>query len=120
MGYLMVLDDNPDERTILADMLALRGFRVATCASSEEAIPKILSDPPDFLLLDLRLHGRSGFDLLLWVRRHAPGLGVIVLTAVRSAEMRREVLALGALACIEKPVNLLRLIGLLDRQSAAA
>jgi len=60
---IFIVDDNESILDILKDMLTLEGYRVETCTKSEEALEKTKANPPDLLILDIRMPGIDGIEL---------------------------------------------------------
>lgn len=78
---ILIVDDEIVERNTLSRILELEGYRVATASSGEEAIELLRSQPFDLMLVDLKMGGMSGMDLLSVAHSEYPSLHVIVLTA---------------------------------------
>lgn len=80
---VMVVDDEPDVREYLAQILRDAGFRVVTAGDGEEALALIRAQPPDFISLDLVMPRMSGHKLLYELRkdRKLARIPVVVVTA---------------------------------------
>src|SRR4030088_2270378 len=91
-AVLVVEDEAAMQQQLRIDLHDL-GYRPAASSSAPEAMELLSRERVAAVLLDLVLdeHEDSGFDLLLWIRQHNPGLPVIVLSAaqVNSAAIRR-------------------------------
>jgi CheY-like chemotaxis protein len=74
---ILIVDDEPSTRYLLAQIFAARGFIVRSAAEGFEALQQIQQSPPDALLSDLNMPGMSGFELLSVVRRLYPQIRVI-------------------------------------------
>ena len=61
---VLVVDDTPHNVKLLADLLAVKGYAVATAVNGEEALAKVASERPDLVLLDVMMPGLSGFETL--------------------------------------------------------
>lgn len=86
----------------------LEGFRVvAECSGARAAVTAILDQPPadgiDLVLLDMTMPDGTGLDVLRHVRARAADVDVIAVTAVRDADVVRQVIALGAAHYLVKP-----------------
>lgn len=105
---ILVVEDDPGFRAGLRDVLEAHGFAVAYAADAVEAREALRDLRPDLVLLDLRLPGGSGDELLREIRAANAGAAVLLMTGY-AAEYRTEVaqsLREGALACLEKPFAL--------------
>jgi CheY-like chemotaxis protein len=80
---ILVVDDEPDVRNFLAVCIEDAGFRVETAADGQEALEKILADPPDLMTLDMVMPRKSGISLMRQLRgmEQFTHLPVIVITA---------------------------------------
>ena len=100
-----IVDDDESLRRSLRNLLASAGFRVETFASAEAFLQSIHKEQTGCLVLDLRMPGMNGFDLL----RHLSGTGsripAIILTAHGDDEARQQSLQAGAVAFLSKPFN---------------
>ena len=79
---VLIVDDEEPVRSALGRFLAQRGYQVRTAGTGEEALELLLQDEADGVLLDVRLPGISGIDLVPQVLEVAPGAAVVMLTAV--------------------------------------
>jgi len=80
---VLVVDDEPNVRDYLAQILRDAGFRVQTAADGDEAMALIRREPPDFISLDLVMPRKSGHKLLYELRkdRALSGIPVLIVTA---------------------------------------
>ena len=81
---LLVVDDEPSIRTLLAQALTRSGYRVQSCAGGLSALSTIRQEIPDILLSDLNMPGMSGFELLAVVRQRFPGIKTIAMSGAYS------------------------------------
>jgi DNA-binding response OmpR family regulator len=100
---ILVVDDVATMRRSLADILRLEGYRVQTAASGEEAILRIKEEIYDLILLDLKMPGMGGIEVLQFTTEYSPDSQVILLTAHGSLESAIEALRLGAQDYLLKP-----------------
>jgi DNA-binding response OmpR family regulator len=91
-GNILVVDDEPIERQTLSDILRLEGYHVAAVATGEAAVDYVRLNPVDLILLDLRMPGMSGLDVIKVVKRTAPEVEIILLTAHGSMDSAIEAL----------------------------
>jgi CheY-like chemotaxis protein len=80
---VLVVDDEPDVRDYLSQILEDAGFNVRTAADGSEALAMIRADPPDFVSLDLVMPKKSGHKLLYELRkdRELSRIPVLIVTA---------------------------------------
>jgi len=103
---IMVIDDDPDLLRGLGIRLISEGYCVTVAATAQAAIDTTLRAQPDLILLDLGLPDDDGLQVLKRLKGiHATaGIPVIVISA-RDCSWEEEVLAAGALAFFQKPVD---------------
>ena len=118
---ILVVDDHEGIRFFLEEMLARDGHQVVAVGSGEAALECIAIQEFDVVLLDLKLTGIGGMQVLSALHQQAPDTVVIVLTGHGSLETAVEALRLGAHDYLFKPLNTVGLresvrTGLLKRQ----
>lgn len=106
---ILVVDDEANIRLMLADTLERDGHSVVTAASGEEALPLLRNHTFDLALLDLKMSGMSGMELLHGLRHQTPDTVVIILTAHASLETAVEALRQGAFDYLFKPCKTIQL-----------
>jgi DNA-binding response OmpR family regulator len=89
---LLVVDDEPVERQTLTDILRLEGHHVAAVANGEAAVDYVRLNPIDLIVLDLRMPGMNGLEVIKVVRRIDADIEIILLTAHGSMESAIEAL----------------------------
>jgi two-component system phosphate regulon response regulator PhoB len=106
-AHVLVVDDEHDITALVAYHLAKSGYRVTTAGTGVAALDAIAAEPPDLVVLDLMLPGRSGYDVLGEIRRREETreIGVVVLTARRDEADRIKGLAGGADDYLTKPFS---------------
>lgn len=102
---LLVVDDDETLRERLARAFRARGFDVRTAADADEAMALVRADSPEMAVIDLRMPGRSGLDLLKEIRAHDPGTRVLVLTGYGSIATAVEATRQGAVGYLPKPAD---------------
>jgi len=104
LGRLLVVDDDPDVRSMLSRLLASEGYEVTEAATGAETLSALPGVRPDLVILDVMLSGEDGFDLLAAIRRSS-NVPVILLTG-RGRESDRVLgLRLGADDYVVKPFS---------------
>ena len=104
-ALVMVVDDQEANVSAVGGLLARDGFDVAPCLSGKEALAGIAADPPDLLLLDMRMPGMDGFDVLDALRANEAtrDLPVIFLTADHERDSLVRAFSSGAVDYVTKP-----------------
>jgi two-component system response regulator PilR (NtrC family) len=103
---ILVVDDEPDLRTLYELTLLREGYHVDTAASVEEARESLSAGPYDLVITDMRLPDGLGIDILTHLRNAAIKTRCMVITAYGSAENAVESLKAGAFDYLTKPVDL--------------
>ena len=103
--YLLV-DDEKEFVQTLSDRLQTRDLNSAIAYDGEEALSFIEKDEPDVMVLDLKMPGINGMDVLRKVKKERPHVEVIILTGHGSEHDRNSAMELGAFAYLEKPVDI--------------
>jgi DNA-binding response OmpR family regulator len=91
-AHILVVDDEPVERQTLTDILKLEGYHVSSVANGEAAVDFVRQNPVDLMVLDLRMPGMSGLDVVKVVGRILPEMEIVLLTAHGSIESAIEAL----------------------------
>jgi adenylate cyclase len=104
---ILVVDDTPRNVKLLADLLAVKGYEVATALSGPEALGKIEREQPDLVLLDVVMPEMSGYEVCRKIREvpETRILPVVMVTALDPAEERVKGIEAGADEFLTKPIN---------------
>ena len=104
---VLVVDDTPHNVKLLADLLVVKGYAVATAATGEEALSKIPAVGPDLVLLDVMMPGMSGYDVCRAIRADAKTalLPVVLVTSLDPNQERLHGIEAGADDFLSKPIN---------------
>jgi two-component system response regulator AtoC len=102
---LLIVDDDEGMRDTLASMLR-REYRVLRAASGEAALQIMEKEDVDLMLLDVRLPGISGFEVLKIARENYPYVEVIVISVIKELDAAIEAMRLGAYHYISKDFDL--------------
>lgn len=101
-ALVMVVDDDPAVRAALACALEVRGFRVESFESAEDALGSPDLQQADCLVTDLRLPGADGFALIEAVRRRRPPMPIFMITTPTRQVCERA--ASAGVVLVEKPL----------------
>lgn len=103
---ILIVDDEESQRRQLAGFLNKQGFNVTTAESGPEAISLCRDKSFEIALVDLKMPGMDGIELLRKLKESSPEIQVIMMTAYGSVETAVEAMKLGAYHYVNKPVNL--------------
>ncbi len=115
---ILLVDDDEDMRNLLADVLGDEGYEVTQAANGAEALVILHRETFAAVLLDKRMPGLSGMDLLPGLRVICPETPVIVITAFGDADTAAEGAEKGAFGLLFKPFRMDELRTILDRALA--
>lgn len=110
MKHILVVDDDKELRTHLAEILRGAGYRIDEASSGSEAASKAAAISYDVVLLDMIMPKGSGADALIEIRRVAPRTKVIMITAFATVENAVEAMKRGACDYISKPFKINELL----------
>jgi diguanylate cyclase (GGDEF)-like protein/PAS domain S-box-containing protein len=107
LGRVLVVDDNENNREILARRLARNGYAVSVADTAKELLERIQAESIDLVLLDIEMPGITGLDALVAIRQKyaAVRLPVIMVTARNQSDDIVKALELGANDYLTKPVD---------------
>jgi DNA-binding NtrC family response regulator len=116
---VLLVDDEEDYVRTMAERMEMRELGSDVALTGEQALRMIESDPPDVMVLDLRMPGMGGLEVLERVKQAHPELEVIILTGRGSDEDEDEARRLGAFDYVRKPVDLADLVDTIRRAGRA-
>lgn len=103
---LLIVDDQPGVRRLLFEMLGDEGYLVDMAGSGAEAIRKVFARIPVLVLLDVKMPGMSGIETLEEIKKIAPDVPVVMMTAYGELELLAETKEHGSGYYIKKPFDL--------------
>lgn len=112
---VLVVDDEPSVRELLADYLATQGYAVEAEPNGERGVAALDKGAFDIVLTDMRMPGMSGLDLLRRCREKHPDTEVIVITGYATIQDGVEAMRAGAFDFLLKPLRLEQLEAVLSR-----
>jgi CheY-like chemotaxis protein len=110
---VLLIDDEKEFVQTLSERLQMRDIGTAVVFDGEEALSVIDKEEPEVMILDLRMPGIDGIEVLRRVKKTRPQVEVIILTGHGSEKDRELAMGLGAFAYLEKPVDIQRLTNVL-------
>lgn len=105
-GQILVVDDEPDIRALIHDVLTDEGYKVHLCATGEEALQALGKNTFDLILADIKMPGMSGMELLVEARAMVADIQVVLMTAYASATSVRQAWRDEAFDYLFKPLGL--------------
>ena len=112
MGRILVVDDDPESRDLLCEVLQANGFpqveAVADGLAAREALAR--NDDCPIIIADLHMPNESGLDLLRNLRKQNAKHGIVLMSSFFSTTERKQARDLGASALLDKPFRLSELL----------
>ncbi|HEV8642996.1 MAG TPA: response regulator [Methylomirabilota bacterium] len=115
LGRILIVDDEQPVLDVLSEYFATQGYTVETASNGADALATVRRARPDLVLLDVRMPGMDGVEVLRRLRAADESLAVIMVTATEDVALARETLKIGAFDYVAKPFD----FGYLDRAVAA-
>ncbi len=115
---ILIVDDNPDIRTILDELISDLGYKTRLAANYHQALAEIDKKLPDVALLDVKLsssENNEGLKLLEHIKTKNKDIPVIIISGHANIEMAVDSLRLGAFEFIQKPFDKTRLTNFINR-----
>jgi len=103
---LLFVDDEEELVSAVVERLELRDVAAVGVTTGEAALQRLREEPFDVVVLDVKMPGVGGLDVLSTINRRHPDVQVILMTGHGSSDDTELGLRLGAVACLQKPVEL--------------
>lgn len=111
LGKILIVDDEKEICDVLGDFFLSQGYEVEKAFNGIDALDRFEKERPDLVLLDIRMPGLDGVEVLRRIREIDPAAGVIMITANEDMELAKKLLGMGAADYVRKPFD----FGYLDR-----
>ncbi|MDP4030430.1 MAG: response regulator [Gallionella sp.] len=102
---ILVVDDDRRIVKTTCDILKIKGHEPIAAYSGEEGVEKVKTDPPDCVLMDIKMTGISGIEALKQMKKIIPLLPVVLVSAYATDDLMEEAKHSGAYAVLSKPLN---------------
>jgi len=112
---ILIAEDEPAQREMLSGFLAKQGHHVLTAANGEEALAKVKAHTLDLAIVDYKMPGLTGLDVLQKAKQINPGLDLLILTAFGTIDTAVAAMKAGAADYLSKPIDLEELLIVIDR-----
>jgi two-component system response regulator (stage 0 sporulation protein F) len=103
---ILIVDDQYGIRILLTEVLQKEGYTTFQAANGFQAIDITKEQAPDLVLLDMKIPGMDGIEILKRLKQHDEAIKVIIMTAYGELDMIQEAKDLGALTHFAKPFDI--------------
>src|SRR5690349_3800689 len=115
---VLIVEDEENERTGLAEIVSAWGYRAETAKDGVEGLEKITDWAPSIVVTDLKMPRMGGLELLERISVDAQTMAVVVVTAQGTIDSAVQAMRMGAYDYITKPIDISRLRTILQNASA--
>ncbi|RJQ45277.1 MAG: response regulator [Gaiellales bacterium] len=102
---VLLVDDEQEFAETLSERLQMRDIESSTVFDGKQAIEHVSQEEPDVLVLDLKMPGMHGLEVLEWLKRNHPSVQVIILTGHGTEGDEERARELGAFDYMKKPAR---------------
>jgi two-component system response regulator (stage 0 sporulation protein F) len=103
---LLIVDDQVGIRILLLEVFSTEGYETFQAANGRTALDIVRNHRPDLVLLDMKIPGMDGLEILKQIKEHDRTIKVIMMTAYGELDMIKEATDLGALMHFTKPFDI--------------
>ena len=115
MSSILIVDDDEGMVQTLSDILSARRYAVSTADSGESALAQVHGTSFDVVLMDIKMPGLNGVEVLQAMKRTNPAIKVIMMTAFTRDELVQAARKASAVAVVSKPLDLDSVLSLVDQ-----
>jgi nitrogen regulation protein NR(I) len=115
LDKVLIVDDDSSMRYSLNRMLEGQGFLVSSAKNGTEALERFFTESPELVIMDIKMPGQSGLEVLKQIKERDPKALVILMTAFGTTETAIEAMKFGAFDYILKPFDIPQMRGLVER-----
>lgn len=106
---ILIVDDQYGIRILLNEVLQKEGYDTYQAANGLQALEIVQENVPDLILLDMKIPGMDGIEILKRVKALYPDMKVIIMTAYGELDMIQEAMDLGAMTHFAKPFDIVEI-----------
>ncbi len=115
---VLIVDDQYGIRVLLFEVFGKEGYQTFQAANGKQALEIVVNESPDLVILDMKIPGMDGLEILKEIKKIAPDTKVIMMTAYGELDMIKEATELGALTHFTKPFDIDELRTAVNKQLA--
>lgn len=115
---ILLVDDDDLFRNRMAKALTRRGHHVLTASNYREGVEIIAQQKPEYAVVDLKMSGKSGLEVIRTGIRHHPDIRIVVLTGYGSIATATDAIKLGAIGYLTKPADIEDILNALEDNNA--
>ncbi len=115
MARILIVDDEPDMRLAVRNVLKLRGYEISEAGDGPAALELARDSRPDLVLLDMRLPGMDGIEVLAGLKKIDDTVPVVMITGYGHIQSAVDVMKLGASEYLQKPFENAQLVETVKR-----
>ncbi|GAB7387869.1 sporulation initiation phosphotransferase Spo0F [Bacillaceae bacterium] len=116
---VLVVDDQYGIRVLLHEVFGKEGYETYQAANGKQALEIVQKENPDLVILDMKIPGMDGLEILKKIKKVNADIKVIMMTAYGELDMIKEATELGALTHFTKPFDIDELREVVNRQLAS-
>ncbi|EIT83865.1 two-component system, sporulation family, response regulator, stage 0 sporulation protein F [Fictibacillus macauensis ZFHKF-1] len=106
MGKILIVDDQYGIRILLNEIFQREGYETFQAANGVQALAIVEKETPDLVILDMKIPGMDGLEILRRVKKMNESIQVIIMTAYGELDMIHEAIQLGAITHFAKPFDI--------------
>ena len=103
MPRILVIDDQPDVRAMIAIVLRVNHFEIVEAASGDAGLKAFAESSFDLAIVDIFLQGTNGFDVITMLRERVPGLPIVAISGMTTLDFVTGSPDLTDVVCLQKP-----------------
>jgi two-component system response regulator (stage 0 sporulation protein F) len=103
---VLIVDDQYGIRVLLYEVFGKEGYQTFQASNGKSALEIVREQSPDLVLLDMKIPGMDGLEILKHIKKMDPSIKVIMMTAYGELDMIKEATDLGALTHFTKPFDI--------------
>jgi two-component system, response regulator, stage 0 sporulation protein F len=115
MKTILIVDDQPGIRMLLDEVFSKEGFHTISAGNGFEALKKAEEFKPDLVLLDMKLPGMDGIEILKRLKNRGGGPQVVMMTAYGELDLIEETIDYGAARYFTKPFDVFEIRDVVKR-----